>query len=149
MGMLTCTRCHTDKPATAEFFPLHNKKSNGLDSWCRECRREYKRGKVFAKGITDFVKAKEARDLTECIICGEPNHGGNSFAVDHNHETGDVRGGLCMNCNIGIGQFQDDPELLRLAALYLEGRCACGECDVYWGGDAVISQEQVDAFFPL
>ena len=136
MGMLTCTRCKTEKPETSEFFPLHNKKKNGLDSWCRLCRRDYKRGKQFPKGITDIERAQEARALSECIICGLPNQGGNSFAVDHDHNTGTVRGGLCINCNIGIGQFKDDPELLRLAALYLEGQCACGKCNTYWGGRA-------------
>ena len=148
MGLLTCTRCKTEKPATAEFFPLHNKKKNGFDSWCRACRNDYKGRNIFPKGVTDKVRAKEARMLAECIICGEPNVASAKFAVDHDHKTGYVRGGLCMKCNVGIGQFRDDPELLRLAALYLEGRCACGKCDTYWGGNAPILEEQVDAFFP-
>lgn len=148
MGLLACSKCKVEQPATLEFFQKNAKKYNGLDSWCRACRREYKRGQNFAKGITDLPRAREARALPECIICGEPNRGGNGFAVDHDHDTGHVRGGLCMRCNIGIGHFRNDPELLRLAALYLEGRCACGECDPYWGGHIPISEEQVDAFFP-
>jgi hypothetical protein len=40
--------------------------------------------------------------------------------VDHCHTTGQVRGLICHNCNRGLGLFQDSPEYLREAALYLE-----------------------------
>lgn len=42
-----------------------------------------------------------------------------SLAVDHNHETGKVRGLLCINCNQGIGKFKDNPVLLQRALEYL------------------------------
>jgi len=35
---------------------------------------------------------------------------------------------------LGLGHFRDDPELLELAAMYIRGECACGECNPVWGG---------------
>jgi len=54
-----------------------------------------------------------------CAICGE-NVGGKSFAVDHDHLSGKVRGLLCGSCNVGIGHFRDDPELLEKAIEYIK-----------------------------
>jgi hypothetical protein len=43
-----------------------------------------------------------------------------ALAVDHDHETGEIRGLLCFNCNQGIGRFRNDPAVLRAAADYLD-----------------------------
>lgn len=130
--MLKCTKCGDEKPATAEFFPLHNKKKNGLDSWCRACRSAYRKDIRLPPGIAkeEYARAYEARATGVCVICGSSG----PVVVDHDHKTGMVRGALCTNCNLGIGHFKDDPELLEYAALYLKGECACGECKPKWGG---------------
>lgn len=135
MELLTCTKCLKEKPATSAEFPVNRRKKNGLDSWCRQCRSEYRKSIRVPAGVVDIARALEAKQIKECIICGERQD--RQLAIDHDHHTGAVRGALCMRCNLGIGQFRDDPELLRLAALYLEGRCACGECDTKWGGAAI------------
>ena len=53
-----------------------------------------------------------------CAICHRrPRH---RLHIDHDHKTGKVRQLLCSGCNTGLGKFQDDPGLLRLAIEYLE-----------------------------
>jgi hypothetical protein len=42
------------------------------------------------------------------------------LSVDHNHETGKIRGLLCNPCNRGIGYLQDDVIITEKAAAYLK-----------------------------
>lgn len=63
-----------------------------------------------------FVGMREAQGGA-CAICRE------AFAerprVDHCHSSGENRGLLCNTCNLGLGQFRDDPERLEAAAAYI------------------------------
>lgn len=64
-----------------------------------------------------------------CAICGRTQtiHGTiTQLVVDHNHESGEIRGLLCSNCNIGLGMFKDDSNCLRKAAEYVESRSCSG-----------------------
>ncbi len=54
-----------------------------------------------------------------CAICGQaPTKA--PLSVDHDHATNKVRGLLCINCNMALGQMNDNPEWLRRAADYLD-----------------------------
>ncbi len=50
-----------------------------------------------------------------CSICTLPFSGGrwDSFVIDHDHETGEVRGLLCSDCNINLHVLEDDDYLVR------------------------------------
>lgn len=51
-----------------------------------------------------------------CAICAKP---GDPLRVDHDHETNEVRGLLCHNCNVALGIMGDDSDRLVVAAAYL------------------------------
>ena len=54
-----------------------------------------------------------------CAIC-KTSPSNYNLSVDHSHNSGNIRGLLCVPCNTGIGSFRDSPAFLRQAALYLE-----------------------------
>lgn len=63
-----------------------------------------------------------------CAICKGVNPGGRDLSVDHDHRCCPGRNScgkclrslLCSRCNVGIGQFLENPALMRLAAVYVE-----------------------------
>lgn len=75
-------------------------------------------------GITPevFQEMYDSQD-GKCAICDSAiaweTDNRNSLHVDHDHSTGWVRGLLCGRCNLAIGQFEDDPDLLTKAIEYL------------------------------
>lgn len=92
-------------------FKPHN--WSGIDRWDGIIRRVY--------GITlaEYEEKLKAQGGV-CQICGKPDEvEGRRMAIDHCHKTGAVRGLLCGNCNRGLGNFQDSPELVAKAAEYL------------------------------
>lgn len=59
-----------------------------------------------------------------CAVCGSTDTQRNrveGLLVDHDHESGRVRGLLCHPCNVVLGFVRDDPERLRSLLSYLEG----------------------------
>jgi hypothetical protein len=50
-----------------------------------------------------------------CALCYEKP----AEAVDHDHDTGKVRGAVCHSCNWGLGNFNDDPVKVERALDYL------------------------------
>jgi len=76
-----------------------------------------------AKGIDpdEVERFIERNGRHKCQICGAPP-GKRALAVDHDHQTGELRGILCTPCNQAIGHFRDNPALLRMAIRYLQGK---------------------------
>ena len=54
-----------------------------------------------------------------CAICSRPFIEPSDAYVDHNHQSGEIRGLLCMKCNFGLGLFKDNPKLTARLTEYL------------------------------
>ena len=56
----------------------------------------------------------------KCAICKKDiDLRGKGTHIDHDHKTGIVRGLVCNPCNVGLGMFYDNSELLLNAFKYL------------------------------
>lgn len=82
----------------------------------RQTYRKYK--------ITEEQHEQMMKDQSLCCaICQKPETVQKlKFSIDHCHETGKIRGLLCINCNLGLGRFEDNADRFRRAADYLEGK---------------------------
>jgi hypothetical protein len=87
-----------------------------------------RRKQTYAKyGMTeDDYNEMYVKQRGVCAVCFKPetclsNNGKiKRLAVDHDHETGEVRGLLCNNCNRAIGLLGDDLDILQSAIDYLD-----------------------------
>lgn len=55
----------------------------------------------------------------QCDICGVHTDTCKILHIDHDHTTGEFRGLLCGNCNVGIGMLKDSSAVLANAIEYL------------------------------
>lgn len=138
-----CSKCRHYLPRTK--YHKDKKQIDGLHNQCKECRREgNKLNNIIphqdkeawanhlyrAYGITvnEYYRMMKDQDGV-CAICEKEesvidprNNKPKRLCVDHNHITGDVRGLLCSNCNLGIGYLKSDEgvDLLIQALCYIE-----------------------------
>jgi hypothetical protein len=90
-------------------------------SKARRARDRYLR-KMFGLSLSKF-EAMVNKQNGVCSICGQPpkkKRNSHTLCVDHDHETGEVRGIVCDPCNRGLACFRDDPRIMRSAARYME-----------------------------
>lgn len=129
-----CTTCGQRKSFSE--FSKSKPSADGRNSKCKECSKKYakryyrsnqqRRREQWLQSEYDLSLEKynemhEQQD-GKCAICGSAGTYSHQshLAVDHNHETGEVRELLCGTCNNALGLFKDDPALLRKAAAYIE-----------------------------
>jgi hypothetical protein len=146
-----CSGC--DRLLPVSSFGRNRKKQDGHQTYCRQCTanrnlrfREQDPDGYRRRGREKYQRHREKHRLTRlrrrglaeetflslleiqgglCAICGAKN--GSVFVdrlfVDHDHETGEIRGLLCSGCNAGrLGTAGDSVERLSVLADGLEER---------------------------
>lgn len=123
----SCQKCKETKPAS-EF----HRKGDGVQAWCKVCHNAYQRA---TRKRRETPEAKRAQNMRArygiepeefervletqggmCAICKEPP---NRPVLDHDHDSGAVRGVLCHGCNVKLAPVED--MAFRASALaYLE-----------------------------
>ena len=109
--------------------------------YCRDCEAELRRARrldplvkaieVSAQRLAKYgITAEQYEEMNRlqggrCLICGQAERGTRrgipkTLAVDHDHDTGEIRGLLCSKCNTAIGLLDDDPKRARAVARYLD-----------------------------
>jgi hypothetical protein len=79
-----------------------------------------RRGNLLKYGMSlDDFDTMLASQGNKCAICKSEKHNSKNWMIDHDHETGEIRGILCHGCNIGLGGFRDNPDSLMSAVDYL------------------------------
>lgn len=139
-GHKRCPRCSEVKPT--EAFPRNRSARNGLGAYCKPCHnvtgketytrlygstREYhlrRRYGVTSAQVDEMIEAQ----FGKCAVCqtAQAEH------VDHDHETGAVRGILCFNCNGALGHVRDRPDVLLAAIDYLRTHAPTKEKGRTW-----------------
>lgn len=135
-----CGGCEQALPANAFFKSARGRQ--GLDNHCKECSRRAKARRYFQmkKDSPTYREYRRKQTLNQygispaeyaallheqmgvCAVCKELNADGKSLCVDHDHETGQIRGLLCKPCNLALGNANDSPERLEALAVYLRSR---------------------------
>ncbi len=144
--MKTCNTCGVEKPLTE----YHKAKVNtdGHENRCKQCKkaasqtpealerrrqRSYKYNLKHHYGLTvEDYENLIAEQGDRCACCGDHwdavinRQAHQRWCVDHNHNTGEVRGLVCNACNAMLGQAQDSTERLAKGIAYLEERGSYG-----------------------
>jgi hypothetical protein len=127
----TCTACGVEKPLTEFYTGVQGRsKIRRPVPTCKPCNKartkayaEANREQVLESMRNSHYKAKynltaaeaDALKAVGCALCGKLT----GLHIDHDHETGRVRGVLCTPHNTAIGALGDNVEGLMAAATYL------------------------------
>ena len=117
--------CNMYRPL--ETFGPNRSTKDGKADLCRNCMRERQRGRKYKAWRPGLYEKLFTAQRGACAVCGWVPPAGQILVIDHCHATGKIRGLLCKRCNIVLGRCEDNPDLLRKLAMYLEAQTSSTE----------------------
>lgn len=121
-----------DEWKISDKFYKRQDSSNGLDGRCKKCKDEVSqlrwKERYYQRNYGKSYKIKKEilyMQEYKCAICG--NSLEEYSALNHDHKTGFIRGCLCRNCNLGLGNFRDNTDYLYNAINYLVNNLSCNK----------------------
>ena len=107
-GTKFCTACARDLSVAA--FSKSRHKSDGLGSLCKECAKWKSRERLYGITRDEFERRLTAQD-NRCGICRTDSpilsqRHPDGWCLDHDHQTGRVRGILCLQCNLALAAME-------------------------------------------
>lgn len=114
-----CSKCKRFKRINE--FSKDSQAKDGLYSLCKFCVSENRRYYILRSyGIKESGYIKMLDDQNNCCaICYSKFENSKFRHIDHDHNTGKIRGILCNKCNSGIGCFRDNINYLYNAINYI------------------------------
>lgn len=117
--------CGVYKKYTEFPFQRHPRSPEGYACLprCKPCHSIWKNKQHIKRSYglewEEYVSLMDKQE-GKCLLCSSSGSGKNNrLVVDHDHDTGEVRGLLCWSCNVGIGLFKEDTELLNKVIKYI------------------------------
>ena len=92
-----------------------NRKTGNKSPWSDRDKKFFERYGLDVKSYNELGN----KQGNSCLICKKSE----KLFVDHCHGSNVVRGLLCNHCNLGLGHFYDNIDLLEQAILYLNNDC--------------------------
>lgn len=87
---------------------------------CKEAKRNSRFKTKYGISLENYRDILDSQD-GGCASCGvKPNPGEPRLAIDHNHETGQVRGVLCRGCNTALGFVKEDRNIMLALVKYID-----------------------------
>jgi Fe-S oxidoreductase len=129
MSLKWCNKCKQELPLSDFYI---RRLYGTYQGPCKKCRAKvnklwrknnyerfrylWKRSGWRKRGVNPDEAEKVLSTASSCSLCNSTKN----LYVDHDHDVETIRGILCNNCNLALGHFKDNSEVMRKAADYVD-----------------------------